>query len=154
MTTDQAASSTLLNDPVKHTIEKFFNEGNTYGSVIGNDWFMGSFGLQEPKSIAEADQRRMLFALYMGAFRARMLAEHKMAIRTKPGVGQEVVFPEDQTRWAMCEAQSTIAQIISKTRDRLTCIDSSKLSDAGRQENIDALNRLSFLDRDAQLALP
>ena len=142
------------NDPIRYTIQYFFENGYTYGSVISNDWFFVNFGLVEPKNIAEADQRRMLFAHYMGAFRAKMLAEHNMAIRTKPGVGQEVVLPAEQTRWAMEDAQNTIAQALVKARDRLTYIETKGLSSEERRENADALNRLSFLDRDAQKALP
>lgn len=141
-------------DPVKHTIQRFFEAGYTYGSVIFTEWFSQSFGLKEPQSIAEADQIKMIYAQYMGALRARMLAEHNMALRTKSGYGQEVVLPDEQTRWAMADAQSAITLVLSKTRDRLTYINHNELSDTGRRENMDALNRLSFLDRYSRKALP
>lgn len=143
-----------LADPVKHTIQRFFEAGFTYGSVIPTEWFFKNFGLKDPQTIAEADQVKMIYAQYMGALRARMLAEHKMALRTKAGFGQEVVSPGEQTRWAMADAQSSVAMILSKTRDRLTYINRGQLSDTERRENTDALNRLSFLDRDSQKALP
>lgn len=137
-------------DPIEFAIEAFFSHGFSYGSIIPNEWFRTHFGLRAPESIAEADQMRMLYSQYMGAFRARMLIFHKMALRSKSGIGQEVVRPNEQTRWAMEDARIQVARVMRKTRDRVTHVDGGWLNDADRRENTDAINRLSFLGRSLQ----
>ena len=137
-------------DPIEFAIQRFFEHGYSYGSIIPNEWFRTHFGLRAPESIAEADQMRMIYTQYMGAFRARMLIFHKMALRSKSGIGQEVVRPNEQTRWAMDDARHHIHSVMRKTRDRLTHVDTNQLSDAARKENTDAINRLSFLGRALQ----
>ena len=134
-------------DPIEFAIQRFFEHGYSYGSIIPNEWFRTHFGLRAPESIAEADQARMLYMQYMGIFRSNMLIFHRMALRSKSGIGQEVVKPSEQTRWAMEDARNQITRVLKKTNDRLTYLNADRLSDADRRENLDAINRLSFLAR-------
>ena len=137
----------MIVDPVTFAIQMFFESGYSYGSIIPTEWFHAAFRLKAPTSIAEADQVRMLYMQYMGIFRSNMLIFHRMALRSKSGVGQEVVKPSEQTRWAMEDARNQITRVLKKTNDRLTYLNADRLSDADRRENLDAINRLSFLAR-------
>jgi len=67
-----------------------------------------------------------------------------IALRTKPGVGQEIVRPAEQTAWAMEDARSVITSEIEKARDRVSNINLEQLSDGEKAENRDAIAKLSF----------
>lgn len=143
-----------LDDPVLYTLSQFKASGFTYGSVIATEWFSQCFGIKPPTTIPEADQAKMLYATYLGQFRTKLLVECKMALRTKAGVGQEVVHPKEQTSWAMDEAKSAITRELERARDRLAYVNANELSDSERKENTDAIAKLSFFSRKAAKELP
>jgi hypothetical protein len=135
------------NDPVKNAYHHFCREGFEYGQVVNKEWFMDKFGLPEPQTIREANDVSMLYAQYMGTLRKLLLTENKVALRTKHGVGQEVVKPSEQTDWAMREVKSRIALEIEKAYDRIMYINRESLSEDEHKENRDALAKLSFFNR-------
>ena len=134
-------------DPVKNAYTAFERDGYDYGSVISTAWFRGQFRLSEPKTIQESDESKMLYARYMHDLRSQLLINKKMALRSKSGVGQEVVNPADQTQWAMLEVKNSIAREIERARDRVENINLKKLTDSEQKDSRDALARLSFFNR-------
>lgn len=138
-----------LNDPVLYALQCFEDAGFSYGDVIPREWFLSRFGIQEAQSIAEADENKMIYAKYLGALRAKVLSKHKMALRTKEGLGQEIVMPGEQTEWALQEAKGQITKELEKAKDRLTNIKYSELSDSEIRENTDAIAHLGFFKRKA-----
>lgn len=135
------------NDPVKNAHYHFCREGFEYGQVISKEWFMKKFGLPEPQTIREANDVSMLYAQYMGNLRKLLLTENRVALRTKHGIGQEVVKPSEQTDWAMREVKGRIALEIEKAYDRIMYVDQGNLSEDERKENRDALAKLSFFNQ-------
>lgn len=131
-------------DPIERAIRQFVADGYGPGSVISTEWFRAQFDLQEPHTAAEADRFRILYAQYMGRLRMRLLVERKIALRTKPGVGQEIVKPQEQTAWAMDDARTAIKVELDRARDRVEHIDLSALSAVEQAENRDAIAKLSF----------
>lgn len=148
------ASDVRLDDPILFTLGQFKAQGFTYGSVIATEWFSQHFGIKPPTTIPEADQAKMLYATYMGQFRAKLLVDCKMALRTKNGIGQEVVLPGEQTSWAMDEAKNIITKELERAKDRLVYINSEELNDSERKENTDAIAKLSFFSRKTARELP
>jgi hypothetical protein len=144
-----AESNIRLNDPVLYAIQCFEEAGFSYGDIIPREWFLSRFGIQEPQSIAEADENKMIYAKYLGAFRAKVLSMHKMALRTKEGLGQEIVMPGDQTEWALQEAKGQITKELERAKDRLSNVKYSELSDSEIRENTDAIAHLGFFKRKA-----
>jgi ABC-type sugar transport system ATPase subunit len=148
-----AEEKVRLNDPVLYAVQCFEDAGYTFGDIIPREWFLKRFGIVEPQSIAEADENKMIYAKYLGAFRAKVLNRHKMALRTKEGLGQEIVMPGDQTEWALQEAKGQISKELEKAKDRLSNIKYSELSDQEIRENTDAIAHLGFFKRKAMKKL-
>lgn len=142
-----------FDDPVVHAAECFTKEGYTYGSLIPKDWFMRSFRLPEPQTIQEANDVSMLYARHLGALRTKLLVERKMALRTKDGVGQEVVQPEEQTEWAVQDFVTDVCRLTMRIKDRLQHVNFAALSDEQRRENADAIAKLSFFQNRGLKAL-
>jgi hypothetical protein len=143
-----------LNDPVLYALERFEEDGFTYGDVIPRAWFDECFGIEQPKTVAEAYDAQVLYMNLMGALRKRLLNDRKMALRSKPGVGQEVVRPSEQTAWAVTEFRGALALAVEKTRDRLKNIDLQALTEDEKRANADAIAKLSFFARKSSRALP
>ena len=121
--------------------------GFTFGDTIPKEWFMDKFGLEAAKTAKELDEVRMIYAKRMGELRAKLLVEKKMALKSKAGIGQEIVKPSEQTKWAMDEARFNISREIERATDRIINVDHGRLSQAEKQENSDAFAKLSFFAR-------
>lgn len=147
-------SAVRLNDPVLYALERFAEDGFTYGDVIPRAWFDECFGLEPPKTVAEFYDAQVLYMNLMGALRKRLLNDRKMALRPKAGVGQEVVRPSEQTTWAVNEFRGALALAVEKARDRLKNIDLKALNEDEKRANADAIAKLSFFSRKAGRALP
>ena len=146
-------SETRKNDPVAYTVEQFEIAGFTYGSVIPKTWFDHHLDIPEPKTIADVHKSQILYAQLMGELRTKLLVQKKMALRTKTGIGQEVIHPGDQTEWAMAEVKNALSRELEKARDRLCYVDATALTDEERRENMDAQAKLSFFQRKGMRAL-
>lgn len=129
---------------IKRTMKAFEFFGFTYGSVIKKDWFMNQFGIEPAVTVEDVERNRNIYAVLMGHLRTTLLIENKMALKSKPGYGQEVVRPMDQTRWAMDEFTTGLRKAYNKTIDRVSNIDFYELSDQEKKENTDAIAKLSF----------
>lgn len=146
--------SVRKNDPIDHTLEQFTIAGFSYGTIIPKAWFDAQFDIPEPQTVADVYKSQILYASLMGAFRTKLLVHKKMALRTKTGVGQEVVQPGEQTSWAMSEAKNSISLAIEKANDRLSHVAFESLSDEEQRENVDARAKLSFFKRKGARSLP
>jgi len=144
---------TIFNDPVKQTFELFKKSGFEYGDVIPKEWFMKNFRLDPPKTADEMNRVNVIYMNFMGELRAILLTENKMALRSKPGIGQEIVKPKEQTAWAVNEVKRSIAKELERARDRVYNIDYTFLSESERQENSDAVAKLSFFANKSMKAL-
>lgn len=140
MTTDL----TTYDDPIENTIKAFDKFGFKYGSVIPEKFFIEHFRIGPVRTIDDHIRNTMIYARYMGLLRDRLLQEKDMALRTKSGVGQEVVQPAEQTKWAMKTFQDEIFKTYEKARERVSHIAFEMLSDVERKENSDAVAKLSF----------
>jgi hypothetical protein len=143
----------FYNDPVKNTFEVFCKSGFDYGDVINKEWFMKNFHLTEPKTAKDVRETDVLYMKYMGYLRALLLREKKMALKSKPGIGQEIVKPADQTKWAMNDVRNVISKELEKACDRLVNVNHELLSDIERKENSDAEAKLSFFTRNSMKRL-
>lgn len=141
------------NDPVAHAMEQFELAGFTYGAVIPKAWFDTHFDIPEPQTVADVQKSHILYASLMGDFRAKLLVTKKMALKTKSGVGQEVVHPSEQTEWAMTEVKNVISTALEKAADRIRYVDHGSLTGEERRENMDAKAKLSFFQRKSLRAL-
>jgi len=146
--------SVQFNDPVLNAFSAFESAGFTYGSMIRKEWFYQNFNLPiTVRTPQEAEDVKMLYARHLGALRTKLLVERKMALRTKDGVGQEVVLPEEQTDWAVRDFVSDVCRLTEKVRDRLHHVNFTALTDEQKRENADAVAKLSFFQNRGLKAL-
>lgn len=131
-------------DPVTNTIKHIHAAGYTFGSVIPSKFFHEHFRLKTPQTAAEKVEYDVLYMTYMGDLREKLLYDSKYWLISKPGVGQEIVNPKEQTGLASDEFKRVINKAYRKTLDRLTNIDIASLSDIEKKENSDAIAKLSF----------
>jgi hypothetical protein len=118
--------------------------GYSYGAVIKKDWFLAEFGINPPASIEDVERNNVLYAHLMGKLRTSLLIDHNFALKSKPGYGQEVVKPSDQTQWAVDDFTSGLKKAYEKAADRLSNIDFNELTSRDKAEHADALAKLSF----------
>lgn len=133
-----------MDNIIKQTILSFHLCGYSYGDVIKKDWFLAEFGIKPSANIEDFERSSILYAHLMGKLRTALLIDHNIGLRSKPGYGQEVVKPADQTQWAIDDFTSGLKKAYEKATDRLSNINFDELTSREKAENADALAKMSF----------
>lgn len=120
-------------------------QGMTFGSIVTTEWLEAAFGLREARTISEYQKNELVFLRQVTALRESLLETRKMMLVSEPGVGYRVVLPEEQTRMAMHVRTREIKNAMAKLLREVSNVDLSKLSDAQRKDNADALAKLGAL---------
>jgi hypothetical protein len=81
----------------------------------------------------------------MTELRHCLLTKHQMMLRSEPGVGYRVIVPEKQTSTALKDGTREMQRTLARMSRELIHVDHSRLDDAARKENTDALARLAQL---------
>jgi hypothetical protein len=132
----------------REAIKKFTQQAFASGDVLTFEWLYGAFGIARPlptTQLADAQKAELRFLSQYKEFEDALLREHQIALANVRGVGYRLVPPSEQTGWAEQSGVGEIKKAVRKLGDRLTNVDLTRLSVAGRKENADALARLAML---------
>lgn len=129
--------------------DKFRREKIAPGTILKFEWLYDGFGMADPKtadSIPEFLIARLDFLQLFGAFRDWVLEDQKYALRNHPGLGYEVLRPNEQAGWTMVELEEKLKHEFRKATRRLTHVREGGLDAAARRELTDARARVGALE--------
>ena len=132
----------------KRAGEIFLEQGKGAGDLLTFEWFYEAFDMPAPRAaktipIYEKLQLRFL-ALFKG-FEKWLLEEQFLALRSRQGLGYEVVKPAEQAKWAVSTMNAKIVKELAKAGRRVAFTRVHELTDQQRQQQVDALGRIGRL---------
>jgi len=129
----------------KQAVEDFLASEFGYGDTVPLQWFVDHFGLEMPETAKQQRDFQASMARCLQKFRQHMLTNHCMDFVNVWGTGYAVVKPGEQTSVALKDAKDTIRKAISEGMKRIVFVRQDMLTDAQRQENVDAVNKMASL---------
>lgn len=138
-----------LYPPWKEAVRSFLDQNFPPGEVVPHEWFWTAMGMEKPPDdmpLKEGERQKLLFLTQFSPFRLYLLTEHRIDLAAKPGMGYYVVPPGEQTPLAYEEGVAELREALKKMGRRLINVEHAALTDRQRQENAEALAKLSMLD--------
>jgi len=142
---DEPEQTPKMYPPWRQAVADVVEAGLTPGAVLRKDWLLQQFGINEPKTIAEAQQHHLQWLQAFSNFRDELLQKHQVMLRNVSGVGYEVIAPGNQTQRALQDRGREVALALKRMTAELTHIDAAALTDEQRKENSDALAKVGAL---------
>lgn len=118
-----------------------------YGDTISHEWLHAHFDIKmlERGTAMEFREVQFKFLAYTEAFKAALLENHKMLLKSSRGIGYLVVLPEDQTGIAIKACRQRIMKELSRANGALVNIQLEMLSAEARRENSNRLAQLAAI---------
>lgn len=134
----------------KQAVADFLAGGFKPGDVITHEWLAAHFGMplvDDMAKISAADYRARQFdwLATIELFKSELLMQHQIYLRSVYGEGYRWVPPGEQTGAAMKEFEQDARRAYRKAGVRLANVRYEELTDGQRQENVDAIARVSML---------
>jgi len=145
MTMDEPEQTPKMYPPWRQALVDVVAAGIKPGDVLRKDWLLERFGINEPRTVAEAQQHHLQWLQAFSNFRDELLQKHRVMLRNVTGVGYEVIAPENQTKRALQDRGREVGLALQRMTAELTCIDADALTDEQRRENSDALAKVGAL---------
>jgi hypothetical protein len=140
---------TLL-PPWRNAAKDLFSGRYGYGDVVPHEELQEALGLPKPAGkveVEDVERWRLALLSQMDALSTFLLEERSICLRVVPGVGYQIVEPENQTAFAMKEGMRKVQGELRKMGRRLSHVNRTKLTAEQARENADALARLAFLSQ-------
>jgi len=120
-------------------VDAFMLEAFKPGDIVPHSWFFDSLGIEQPlpSMLAQrSDALRLKFVTAFGRFRDHLLVTHNVALRSRIGVGYEVVPPAQQAHIAKRVLDDDIASSFRKALMWSTYVDTSGMTQQERNERV------------------
>lgn len=82
---------------------------------------------------------------FIDRVKTELLEQYQMLLKTKRGVGYEIVRPKHQTMHAMHVLKNEVSKMLKKTSSALLNINKTELSQTEKKANADAIAKLAAL---------
>ena len=119
--------------------------GLAYGSIITSEWMDEALGIKPALTIPEYQRNELVRLRQLSALRDSLLEGRKMMLVAESGVGYRVVTPEEQTRLSTHTRTKQLRSAMAKMLREVSNVDTARLNDDQRKENVDALAKLGGL---------
>jgi hypothetical protein len=134
----------------KQAVEDFMSAGFKPGDLIPHAWLAEHFGLPmlddaATLTLSEYRDRQFVWLAHVEAVKSELLEQHQIFLKSVFGEGYRWVPPNEQTSIAVNTFEREAKRAYRKAGMRLTHVRVAELTDAQRQENLDAIGRLSML---------
>lgn len=134
----------------KQAVQDFMAAGFKPGDLIPHSWLAEHFGLPmlddaATLTAAEYRDRQFVWLAHVEAVKAELLEEHQILLKSVFGEGYRWVPPAEQTHIAVDQFEREARRAYRKAGGRLMHLRVAELTDSQRQENLDAIGRLSML---------
>lgn len=131
----------------KQAVNDFLAEFK-YGDIVPHDWLVARFGLpstDEKMTAATYQARQFEWLASIEGFKATLLNEHQVMLQSVRGEGYRWVPPADQTSVTQRDFEREAGRVFRTAGNRLRNVRVSELTEAQRQENLDAGAKLVAL---------
>lgn len=134
----------------RQAVEDFLAAGFKPGDVIPHHWLAEHFGMPvlhdaSTLSVTEFQDRQFTWLANIEALKCELLEQHQIYLASVFGKGWRWVAPYEQTGLAVRNFEGEARKAYRKAGKRLTHLRVAELNDVQRQENVDAIGRLSLL---------
>ncbi len=134
----------------KQALLDFTQAGFAPGDVISHAWLAEHFGMPvlddaSALTVAEYQSRQFEWLENIEAMKKALLERHQICLVSVHGQGWRWVPPHEQSDTAVKHFEREARRAYRKAGARLTHIRAAELTDRQRQENMDAIGRLSML---------
>lgn len=141
-------SDTTLLPEWRQAVADFLAAGFSDGDVLQRDWLEQHFGMIPAKpsmKMEDFQSRQLLFLDRMDSFRRELLEKHQIYLQSVYGSGYRIVPPAEQTRVTRERFEREMKKELRRAALGLRNVQINRLTDAQRQENSDAIAKLSML---------
>lgn len=133
----------------RQAVRDLLNEFKS-GDLVPLSWLEDRFGMPTLRDSQKltADQFRERQFAWLGnveAFKAELLRDHQVLLQSVRGEGYRWCPPGEQTRVAQADLERDMRKSFRMTALRLKNVRIGELTDDQRQQNVDAIAKLSAL---------
>ncbi len=131
----------------KQAVRDFLQEFK-YGDIVSHEWLADHFSMvlqSEKLSEAEFRARQFEWLSSIEGFKDQLLRDHQVMLQSVRGEGYRWCTPDEQTRVATREFERDMRRTFRTTATRLRHVRIEELTNEQRQENTDAIAKLSAL---------
>lgn len=138
-------TSRLILDPVwLQAVADFIALKPEPGFILEKEWLYEHLGLEQPDNGTKKDFDKFSLDCLdkISKFREALLENHKIALKTKAGVGYIVLAPNEHANEALDHAKSNIKKVLRNSASLLVHTNFEELTDAERAEHHQAVARI------------
>ncbi|MCK8648890.1 hypothetical protein M1M06_07510 [Ralstonia insidiosa] len=139
-------SDVTLHPVWKQAVSAFLQAGFADGDVVARDWFEQQFGMTQASGSMRLDAyqaRQLTWLENIEALRRELLEKHRIYLENVYGSGYRIVPPAEQTGATKARFEREVKKEFRRAALGFKNIRHEALSDAQRQENLDAIVKLS-----------
>lgn len=129
----------------KQAADRFLADERAPGQMLEFAWLYEAFGMEPPEeaaSVADYQKAQLRFLSSFKHFEKWLLEEQMLALRSRPGLGYEIVRPAEQAQWAAEFLHDKVTKEFRRAARRLAFTKVEELTDAQRQQHIDTMARI------------
>jgi hypothetical protein len=130
----------------KQAVQDFLAAGFADGDVIQREWFEERFDMGTAKGSMKLDAyqaRQLVWLENIEALRRQLLQEHRIYLESVYGAGYRIVPPGEQTGATKKRFEREVRKEFRRAALGLKNVRHDQLTDVQRQENLDAIAKLS-----------
>lgn len=139
-------SEVTLHPVWKQAADDFISAGFADGDIIPREWFEQHFEMGALKSSMKFDAyqaRQIAWLENIESLRRALLDEHRIYLENVFGTGYRIVPPGEQTGATKARFEREVKKEFRRAARGLKHVRHEQLTDAQRQENMDAIAKLS-----------
>nr|WKF58839.1 hypothetical protein HUO10_003340 [Paraburkholderia busanensis] len=132
----------------KQAVADFIDAGFQDGDVVHRAWFEQHFGMSEEHDSVKLEvyqARQLMWMENIEAMRRKLLEEHQIYLENVFGTGYRIVPPGEQTAATKARFEREVKKEFRRAAVALKNVRYDRLTDEQRQENLDAIAKLSQL---------
>lgn len=143
-------TAVTLHPAWKQAVQDFLAAGFKPGDIVPHAWLALHFGmpmLDDATMLTPSEYRERQFEWlqHIEAVKSELLEQHQVFLKSVYGQGYRWVSPHEQTSVAVDQFERDARRAYRKAGERLMHVRVAELTDGQRQENLDAIGRLSML---------
>lgn len=141
-------SDVTLHPIWKQAAEDFVSARFTDGDVIPREWFEEHFNMNAAKGSMKLDAyqtRQLVWLENIESLRRLLLDDHSIYLENVFGAGYRIVPPGEQTGATRARFEREVRKEFRRAARGLKNVRHDQLTDAQRQENLDAIAKLSLI---------
>lgn len=126
----------------KQAADRFLASGKGPGDLLEFPWLYEAFGMVDPNTAAtvpEFKKAQLRFLNIFDLFKDWLLEEQLLALRSRAGIGYEIVRPAEQAQWAAEHLHNEMRKEFRRAAKRLAYTQVDQLTDRERQEHVDVM---------------